>query len=84
MTVEVKKGRGRPPASLKPDARRIAMKLRWTEEEIEAVRLAAHAAGEDARILYARRHWREAARRPDNSKVSGGAERNPLHRELYQ
>jgi uncharacterized protein (DUF1778 family) len=23
------------------------MKLRWTEEEIEAVRLAAHAAGED-------------------------------------
>jgi len=47
MTVEVKKGRGRPPASLKPDARRIAMKLRWTEEEIEAVRLAAHAAGED-------------------------------------
>lgn len=44
---ETKKGRGRPPASLKPDARRIAMKLRWTEEEIEAVRLAAHAAGED-------------------------------------
>lgn len=42
-----KKGRGRPPASLKPDARRIAMKLRWTKEEIEAVRLAAHAAGED-------------------------------------
>ena len=44
---ESKKGRGRPPASLKPDARRIAMKLRWTEEEIEAVRLAAHATGED-------------------------------------
>lgn len=47
MSTETKKGRGRPPASLKPDARRIAMKLRWTEEEIEAVRLAAHAAGED-------------------------------------
>lgn len=44
---ETKKGRGRPPASLKPDARRVAMKLRWTEEEIEEVRLAAHAAGED-------------------------------------
>lgn len=44
---EAKKGRGRPPASLKPDARRVAMKLRWTEEEIEAVRLAASAAGED-------------------------------------
>jgi len=47
MTTETKKGRGRPPASLKIDARRIAIKLRWTEEEIEAVRLAAHAAGED-------------------------------------
>ena len=47
MAAEEKKGRGRPPASLKPDARRVAMKLRWTEEEIEAVRLAAHAAGED-------------------------------------
>lgn len=45
--MEEKKGRGRPPASLKPDARRIAMKLRWTVEEIEAVRLAAYAAGED-------------------------------------
>lgn len=44
---EKKKGRGRPPASLKPDARRIAMKLRWTEEEIEAVKAAASAAGED-------------------------------------
>ena len=44
---ESKKGRGRPPASLKPDARRIAMKLRWTEEEIEAVKVAASAAGED-------------------------------------
>lgn len=47
MNTETKRGRGRPPASLKLDARRIAMKLRWTEEEIEAVRLAAHAAGED-------------------------------------
>ncbi len=47
MDTETKKGRGRPPASLKPDARRIAMKLRWTEEEIKAVRLAAHAVGED-------------------------------------
>lgn len=46
-TSEPKKGRGRPPASLKPDARRISMKLRWTEEEIEAVRLAAQASGED-------------------------------------
>lgn len=44
---ESKKGRGRPPASLKPDARRIAMKLRWTEEEIKAVKTAAHAAGKD-------------------------------------
>jgi uncharacterized protein (DUF1778 family) len=42
-----KKGRGRPPASFKPDARRIATKLRWTEEEIEAVRAAASAIGED-------------------------------------
>jgi uncharacterized protein (DUF1778 family) len=46
-TEETKKGRGKPPGSLKENARRIAMKLRWTEEEIEAVRLAAHAAGED-------------------------------------
>jgi uncharacterized protein (DUF1778 family) len=44
---ETKKGRGRPPASLKPDARRIAMKLRWTEEEIEEIKAAALAAGED-------------------------------------
>ena len=41
-----KKSRGRPPGSLKPEARRITMKLRWTEEEIEAVKAAASAAGE--------------------------------------
>lgn len=47
MTTETKKRRGKPPGTLKQDARRIAMKLRWTEIEIEAVRLAAHTAGED-------------------------------------
>lgn len=47
MSGNDKKGRGRPPASLKIDARRIAIKLRWTEEEIEIVRIAAAAAGED-------------------------------------
>ena len=47
MANEEKRGRGKPPGTLKHDARRIAMKLRWTEEEIEVVKAAAIAAGED-------------------------------------
>lgn len=47
MSEEAKKRRGKPSGTLKPDARRIAIKLRWTEEEIEAVKAAASAAGED-------------------------------------
>ena len=47
MMGETKRGRGKPPGTLKQDARRIAIKLRWTEEEIEAVKAAASAAGED-------------------------------------
>jgi uncharacterized protein (DUF1778 family) len=44
---ENKRSRGRQPGSLKPNARRVAIKIRWTEEEIEEVRAAAGRAGED-------------------------------------
>ena len=47
VSEEAKRGRGKPPGTLKQNARRIAIKLRWTEEEIEAVKAAASAAGED-------------------------------------
>ena len=47
MCAEEKKGRGRPPASLKTDARRVCMKIRWTQEEIDAVRYASHDSGEN-------------------------------------
>lgn len=46
MTNEPKRGRGRPSTYLKPDARRIDMKIRWKAGEIEAVKDAAAAAGE--------------------------------------
>ena len=44
---ETKRSRGRQPGSLKKDARRVAMKIRWTEAEVEAVREAATNADED-------------------------------------
>lgn len=44
---DIKKDIGRPKGSLKADARRIATKLRWKEDEIEEVRVAAEAVGED-------------------------------------
>ena len=45
--AEIKRSRGKPAGSLKPNARRVAIKIRWTAEEIEAVRAAADRAGED-------------------------------------
>jgi len=47
MTDEAKRGRGKPLGTLKPDARRVAIKLRWTAEEMETVKSAALVAGED-------------------------------------
>jgi uncharacterized protein (DUF1778 family) len=47
MTDEKKKSRGKPPGSLKENARRVAIKIRWTAGEIEEVREAAERAGED-------------------------------------
>jgi uncharacterized protein (DUF1778 family) len=47
MGEKEKRGRGKPPGSLKPNARRVAIKIRWTAEEIEAVKDAASQAGED-------------------------------------
>ena len=48
MATEIKKrSRGRQPGSLNPNARRVAIKIRWTEEEIEAVKAAAERAAED-------------------------------------
>lgn len=49
MTDETpaKRGPGKPPGSIKPDARRVAIKLRWKESEIAVVKAAAEAAGED-------------------------------------
>jgi uncharacterized protein (DUF1778 family) len=45
--AETKRSRGRQPGSLKKDARRVAMKIRWTEDEIETVKEASERAGED-------------------------------------
>lgn len=45
--TEAKKGRGKPPGSLKENARRVAIKIRWTEAEIETVKAGAERAGED-------------------------------------
>lgn len=42
-----KRSRGKPLGSLKKDARRVAIKIRWTEAEIEAVKAGAERAGED-------------------------------------
>lgn len=42
-----KRSRGKPPGSLKPNARRVAIKIRWTAEEVEEVKAAADAEGED-------------------------------------
>lgn len=44
---EKKRSRGKPFGSTKPNARRIAMKIRWTEEEVARVKDAAEQAGED-------------------------------------
>jgi len=45
--VEAKKSRGKPPGSLKENARRVAIKIRWTAGEIEEVKAAAELVGED-------------------------------------
>ncbi len=42
-----KRSRGKPAGSLKENARRVAIKIRWTAGEIEEVRAAAEQAGED-------------------------------------
>jgi uncharacterized protein (DUF1778 family) len=42
-----KKRRGKPLGSLKPNARRVAIKIRWTVAEVEAIKAAAEQAGED-------------------------------------
>jgi uncharacterized protein (DUF1778 family) len=44
---EEKRGRGKPPGSLKPNARRVAIKIRWTDAEVERIRAAAARSGED-------------------------------------
>jgi len=47
METGSKRGRGKPPGSRKIDARRVAMKIRWTEAEVDAVRAAAGKSGKD-------------------------------------
>jgi len=47
MTDDTKRSRGKPPGSRKIDARRVAVKIRWTEAEVETVKAAAELAGED-------------------------------------
>lgn len=47
MSGETKRSRGKPLGSTKLNARRVAIKIRWTEAEIEAVKEAAEKAGED-------------------------------------
>lgn len=42
-----KKKRGKPLGSLKANARRVSVKIRWTDEEINEVKVAANLAGED-------------------------------------
>jgi hypothetical protein len=42
-----KRPKGKPLGFRKPDALRAVMKLRWRPEELEEVKTAAHAAGED-------------------------------------
>lgn len=44
---EQKKSRGKPPGSLKPNAKRKIQKIRWNEEEFDAVQAAAEEAGKD-------------------------------------
>lgn len=43
----IKRGRGKPTGSTKENARRVAIKIRWKDAEIEEVRAAAEAASED-------------------------------------
>ena len=45
--AEGKRSRGKPLGSRKINARRVAVKIRWTEAEVELVRAAADLAGED-------------------------------------
>lgn len=47
MTTETKKGRGRPPASLKPDAMRETLKLRLTSDDLANAHRVAELLGED-------------------------------------
>lgn len=47
MTDEAKKGRGRPPASLKPDAMRATLKLRLSDEDLANAHRVAEAVDED-------------------------------------
>lgn len=44
---EAKKGRGRPPASLKPDAMRATLKLRLSDDLLADAHRAAKSRGED-------------------------------------
>ena len=46
-TMTPKRPRGKPLGFRKPGALSVAMKLRWKPEELEEVKAAAHAAGED-------------------------------------
>lgn len=45
--AETKRSRGAPRGSRKKNARRVAMKIRWTEGEIARVKAGAERAGED-------------------------------------
>lgn len=47
MSSEEKRGRGKPFGSTKANARRVAMKIRWTEAEVDEVKGAAEREGED-------------------------------------
>lgn len=47
VVAEIKRGRGKPKGTVKADARRHAMKLRWKEDEIEMVTSAAVKIDED-------------------------------------
>jgi antitoxin component of RelBE/YafQ-DinJ toxin-antitoxin module len=47
MSEQAKKGRGKPPGSLKPDAMRATLKLRISDEDLANAHRVADLLGED-------------------------------------
>ena len=60
-----KRRKGKPLGFRKPDALRVAMKLRWRPEELEEVKVAAHAAGEDTSEFIRTAALRRARNNPE-------------------